>query len=333
MGNGSIDNPFLREDIVRLIEENGRTAQDLNLSNKEFADGIDLRGLKLQRIILKSVGLEKAHLEGTLLTGAHLEGAFLKESRFDGARLSGAHLEGAELVSCHLENAHLAGAHLERADFFDAHLERCDLTNAFLENTRISGAYLQGCYMFDTKFSANTEMESVDWGNYVLGEEIEGNKKEKGYYFKWAIDTYRRLKIWYTEHGLYDIAGKFFYREMETRRKAQNWKKEPYLKLWSWIMRLLCGYGEKPILTVLSAVMLILLCTFVYFGLNSWSAFGHSLYFSAVSFTAVGYGGWIDKNWINVSSNWIKGIGVAESFLGVFMMALFLVTFTRKMTR
>lgn len=81
------------------------------------------------------------------------------------------------------------------------------------------------------------------------------------------------------------------------------------------------------------AISVILVTAFVYFLIGStweWSAFGKSLYFSAVSFTAVGYGGWIkaaDYNW------WVRGIGVFESFIGVFMMALFLVTFTRKMTR
>jgi hypothetical protein len=103
-----------------------------------------------------------------------------------------------------------------------------------------------------------------------------------------------------------------------------------------WIYRILCGYGEKWWRTIASAAVLLLVFTLFYFFFNSvwtWSAFGHSLYFSAISFTAVGYGGWIDKNWIDIANNLIKGLGVFESFLGVFIMALFLVTFTRKMTR
>lgn len=49
---------------------------------------------------------------------------------------------------------------------------------------------------------------------------------------------------------------------------------------------------------------------------------------SAASFTALGYGSWASQ-----PSVWAKGIGAAEAVIGVFMMALFLVTFTRKMVR
>ena len=49
----------------------------------------------------------------------------------------------------------------------------------------------------------------------------------------------------------------------------------------------------------------------------------------AASFTALGYG-----NWAPEPQGWAgRVLGAGESFMGVFMMALFLVTFTRKMTR
>ncbi|KPK21624.1 MAG: hypothetical protein AMJ76_02205, partial [Dehalococcoidia bacterium SM23_28_1] len=54
-----------------------------------------------------------------------------------------------------------------------------------------------------------------------------------------------------------------------------------------------------------------------------------SLYYSAVSFPALGYGHWAPE-----PQGWAgRFLGAGESFIGVFMMALFLVTFTRKMTR
>jgi hypothetical protein len=65
-------------------------------------------------------------------------------------------------------------------------------------------------------------------------------------------------------------------------------------------------------------------------GIYSASAltFPSALYHSAVSFTALGYG----LGASNVDG-WVKGVGAAESFIGIFMMALFLITFVRKMTR
>ncbi|MFC1956061.1 ion channel [Chloroflexota bacterium] len=91
-------------------------------------------------------------------------------------------------------------------------------------------------------------------------------------------------------------------------------------------MRLLCGYGEKPERVVISAIVVVFGLTIVYIfgGLN----LAYAIYFCAVSFTALGYG-----SWAPTPVGWIQGLGAVEPFLGVFMMALFLVTFIRKMTR
>jgi len=43
----------------------------------------------------------------------------------------------------------------------------------------------------------------------------------------------------------------------------------------------------------------------------------------------LGYGSWVYPE----PESWAKGLGAAEAALGVSMIALFLVTFTRKMTR
>jgi len=201
------------------------------------------------------------------------------------------------------------GAHLEEAYLYHAHFEGADLRYA-----RLEGACLRS-----VEFPRDTKLEGVEWGNYILGDERNGQ-------FRDATDIYRHLKIWYTEHGIYDVAGKFFYREMEAKRKAQSWKSEPLSKLWSWVIKLLCGYGEKPERVVISALVII-------FGLAIAYRFGglslpYSIYYSVVSFTAVGYGSWVPE-----PTEWAKGIGAAEAIIGVFMMALFLVTFTRKMTR
>ena len=55
-----------------------------------------------------------------------------------------------------------------------------------------------------------------------------------------------------------------------------------------------------------------------------WGCF----YFSLVSFTTLGYGGWGDQ-----PSSWARGISGVESFIGLFITAMFLVTFTRKWSR
>ena len=58
------------------------------------------------------------------------------------------------------------------------------------------------------------------------------------------------------------------------------------------------------------------------------TSYWHALYFSACSFSSIGYAAFAPN-----ASGLSKWLGVAESFLGNFLLALFLVTFTRKLTR
>ena len=97
-----------------------------------------------------------------------------------------------------------------------------------------------------------------------------------------------------------------------------------------WLYKLTCGYGERPLQVIASAAVVVLSLALIYFIIGTLipNTFLNSLYYSAVSFTALGYGSWAPE-----PTGWVKGLGAFEAFLGVFMMALFLITFIRKMTR
>jgi hypothetical protein len=313
MGDGTQENPYTREDVLRLLKEAEEPDLVPDLSEKVFEEGIDLRGLDLRGIDFSGSRLANAHLEGAKLSSAHFKGADLSRAHLEGADLTFTHFEGANLDLANLKEAWLAWASLDVAKLTGASLRQ-----AWLDRTSFIGAYLLG-----VEFSPDTKWGNIDWGNYILGEEADG-------FFGLAEDVYRNLKIWHTQHGLYDIAGKFFYRETEARRKAQSWKKKPLQKLWSWVLRILCGYGEKPERVAISAAVVIfgLAAAYCLWGSFSSSAFADTLYYSVASFTALGYGQWAPQ-----PTGWAKGVGAAEAVLGVSMMALFLVTFTRKMIR
>jgi len=350
--------PLTRADVLRLIEENGGKAEGLDLSGKRFEERVDLRGLNLEGVILKwavftpsykgvvegarlqNANLKRAQLQEAHLVAAELQLANLDRAQLQEADLAAANLEGASLVETQLQEAKLVGARLDKAWLSLAQLEGANLTTATLRKAHLEGANLgaanlsyadlEGVTLADrqvtlagAQFSSDTRLESVHWGDYVLGEE-EAILDE-------GIESYRRLKQWYTNAGMYQIAGKFFYREMEARRKSRRWKVEPHLKLWDCILRLLCGYGEKAERVVVSALVLILGLAMTYFFLGAFrsTTFAGCLYYSVVSFTALGYAGWVYPE----PASWAKGLGAAQAVLGVFMMALFLVTFTRKMTR
>ena len=294
-----------------LIEQNGGKAEGLDLSGKWFEEDIDLSKLDLQKIILRRVEFVSYFTE-KIWEGGHLEEA----------DLTGAHLEEADFFRAHLEGVNLSFTNLDGARFTDTYLMWADLEAANLKGADLTRAYLSAAILTDAELSSDTRLENVYWGNYILGEEMKGN-------FDWAADTYRRLKQWYTNAGIYDVAGEFFYREMETKRKAMKWYPDPFPRVWSTFLALLVGYGERPLRVLASAMAAFLSLTAIYWLLGGLTL-SYSLYFSAISFTALGYGNWVKD--VDITG-WMQGVGAFESFIGILMIVLFSITFTRKMTR
>src|ERR1700730_17486201 len=103
-----------RDEIERMLAEHrlyletdyhkGHRANfaSADLSGQDFS-GLNLRGIKMDRAVLKG-----ADFTGTQLQRANLIGAISQEARFDRADLSGARLSGANLVSASLGGARLA---------------------------------------------------------------------------------------------------------------------------------------------------------------------------------------------------------------------------------
>ena len=108
--------------------------------------------------------------------------------------------------------------------------------------------------------------------------------------------------------------------------------------LWLINNELLFGYGERPARIAFAAAIVIFLFALMHFvfplselsaDLGAiWSRVWHSFYFSVVSFSTLGYGGWIET-----PHTWVAYLGGLESFVGLFITAMFLVTFSRKWTR
>ena len=289
MGDGTSENPYTRKDVLRLIEENGGKAEGLDLSGKIFEEGIDLRGLNLQGIIFHKCRLYKASLRGSDLVRANLQNVILMD----------ANLQGSNLAVGDLQDADLRGANLERTNLTAANLQRTDLRMTNIQEARLWHADLRGARLWNANFKG-AFLEDIEWDKkYIVGEELKFTRRnvDKNAKVQWiteASSVYRHLKICHTEQGLYDRVGEFFYREMEVKRKAQSWKKKPHLKLWNWVLRLLCGYGEKPERVVISAAVIIfgLAAAYYFWGSFSASSFLDKLYYSVVSFVALGYGSW-----------------------------------------
>ncbi len=296
--------PMSREDVAGLISANGGTAADLDLAFRN-------------------------------LRSANLSEMNLREGRFQAADLGRTDLRDADLF---------------RADLQEADLFRADFRGAFLMQ-----ANMQGAYLLAVRIDEHTNMEDIYWGHKYI------NEWERIKFYQNARAIYRQLNTWYQNHGHSDIAGEFLYREwvckrLEAQEQLSNelnwrrpwrilqalnsqWWRNMIVFLWLAIHELVFGYGERPIRVVVTAAFVILGFALVYFlypfselftaGRSEFLArLWHSFYFSLVSFTTLGYG-----DWIKHPDNWVRYLGGLESFIGLFLTAVFLVTFTRKWTK
>ena len=106
----------------------------VDLTGRDFS-GLNLRGIKMDRALLRG-----ADFTGADLRGANLIGAMLQEARFDRADLSRARLSGANLVSARLENARLARAEMEFAVMANAVLRGACLREADMTEPCLTSA-------------------------------------------------------------------------------------------------------------------------------------------------------------------------------------------------
>jgi hypothetical protein len=367
------EKPLTREEVHDVVQERGSEGLDLSemnlgevdLSPKPDWNPVDLRGINLYGANLKGAILSRAILEGACLCGANLEGACLCMAQLHRAQLEGAILKQAALQEACLEEANLNYANLQKSCLVGTNLNEADLRGC-----DFSGAKFTNVRLHKAKISRETRLYDVEWEaligdrkgeprciwpgerRYILGEEREGN-------YEAAAEVYCELKRWYIEAGRPDVASRFNFREWEARTKSWgqsicnkckggcrssvsscSWWKDVlnWLLLilnWLWLTVLfggLSGYGEKPLKVVRGVFVLVLGMAIVYWRLGGSipDSFPLSLYYSAVSSIALGYGSWFKEVQFH---RWAAAFGVVQAFVGVFMMALFLATIIKKVTR
>jgi hypothetical protein len=124
------------------------------------------------------------------------------------------------------------------------------------------------------------------------------------------------------------------YKYMDLRRRAANWHWTR--RFADWLLFKWCyGYGIYTLRVMLTMVLVILICGGIYWTgggiwgtdvIKNYDDHFHPLYFSAITFTTIGYGDYAPRDWLR----WVAG---AEGFLGLFLMAVFTVSFSRKFIR
>ncbi len=260
------------------------------------------------------------------LSGAELWDAKFRKANLSHADLSGANLHGAYLSEAKLWYVNLSGAYLPWANLSGADLWRATLTG----DIDLRRANLRGACLLDFELSTQAKLDGAQWGEgAIVQDEIDARSEEDRSRFADCAAIYRQIKMSYQESGDYQTAGQFFIREMECRRFALAAEgpptaedRGPLPRAWNWLSHYAtravwclsyytCQHAESPtrVLGIMAVLILLFGVIHSLVGIQD-SAHGfviargahmgpigeipaqivNALYFSAVTFTSLGYG-------------------------------------------
>ena len=182
----------------------------------------------------------------------------------------------------------------------------------------------------DVNFNVYVEFSGVDFKKiFIRWESLEHHLVCDGLVYIKLIKNFRDLEQFEDADNAY-----YQYRKQSQAKKRISLSKFADAFIW-----FTCGYGVKPLRTIFIAGFMILLFSFIYWkgeGIirlkennketNQTVSFWDALYFSAVTFTTVGYGDWYPKDLF-------RKFVVIEGLLGWLTLALFLVTLANVMIR
>jgi uncharacterized protein YjbI with pentapeptide repeats len=331
-------------------------------------DGADLSGAHLDGASLQGAYLTFAHLAHARLDGAHLRGAHLEDATLWGASLSGAeldgcHFSGADLHDTDLDGAFFAGCALADADIALIRWEPLRAGEELAARRAVLGERPE---MFRAAADAYRRLRQAcaAQGLYERAGELyrrEMRMRQRSLGFETLLAVMRTPVLRQVTRAAIVVAVAavvLLKRPLEALSKplgpAPRLGRGAFAALraawlsatrllrpasgWAWHVALeaLCGYGERVGRVLIAAAILMVGMALVYLRLgqltepdgSTVTSFWHALYFSACSFSSIGYAAFAPN-----AHGLAKWLGVAESFSGNFLLALFLVTFTRKLTR
>ena len=125
-----------------------------------------------------------------------------------------------------------------------------------------------------------------------------------------------------------------------------NALRQPVISARNWILRGLIwrwwfGYGERPFRVIITVIVLLTVTWLSYWQLGSFVldaqtsppsvgriSWDEALYYSLISFSALGYGGWVPE-----PTGWAQWAGALQPFVGIVSVIALSISLTQRPTR
>ena len=302
--------------------------------------------LQKKGIIVSPTSLRKAVMAGTTIANARFDYALMQHVDLREVDAEGASFYKTKLVAANMR--------------FGRKWVRVDLRGADLNNADLFGSWFEF-----------TQFEGAAWGrDWVVKQEKKAIRAdleltERISQWEEAVLVYRELARVHESIGAGYVAGQFrFLRERaETRllqqralrqeagqeligqvRSQFRSKSNRQYRAWLWrrcALESLHGYGERPLRVLRAMVLVVTFCSLAHFEQTSFDPSGvgvleflkralQAVYVSAVSTAAPGYFSWGNTSELSGLRWYLGGV---QSFFGILMNALFIVTFVRRWVR
>ncbi len=315
-----------------ILREHDWSGEFINLERKQRPD---LRGAAT----MYNANLSGADLSGADLSSTDLSGADLSDTNLIGATLRGVHLAGANLSRATIIDADMRGADLGIADLREANLSDTNLSGADLSGARMDAATTLDGVTLD----GNTHLGDVRWNGaqltqvpawpLPLGDEqaiAEAQSRRRAIAaYRNAARAYRGLSIALRGQGLLIPASNYRLREQVLERKAMLLEFSLLGWVFSWLLYLVAGYGERPVRSFFAYLLVIAGFTTAYLALGPGE--GHvfsiqgALVFSLTSFHGRGFfPGTLSLD------DFVTLLAAIEAVIGLFIEITFIATFTQR---
>lgn len=321
--NARLDNAVLASAQLQLADLSACSMQATDLSD------VNLTTTTLTNAVMNVAIMQRANLGGLALPNALLTGADFTSADLRDASLPRAQMEGVKLEEAKLNGADLSGAKLLGADLSRASLDRTDLSSADLSATTIGSVDELKSVIID----GNTRFNEVKWGGRLVMQPRKIKDREQRLRaYRLAAQTNHEIAEMLREGGFLAEASSYRLAEQRMRRGILRNTQRYGAWLFSYLLNIMSGYGERLGRTLSTYVAVILgFATLYFLGANYFGLEAarlspyQAIILSVVSFHGRGF----VSSFLQLGDP-MSGITVVESVIGLLIEAIIIATFSRR---